>query len=164
MDADIIPHRGRVFHFYWPYTRYMVTNLCLAGFWFLFKVLNRTTVIGKENVGEGMNTLSSRIRSSPGSPTTGGASPSLKARTKVIPVCIDGMDRVLPVGRVLPRIFNTVFVYYGPAVDLSEFDGVPATRETAQAAIDKVFASIRRQQQMLARCRRYRERRLRKAS
>ncbi|MEK7743941.1 MAG: hypothetical protein AAB578_06100, partial [Elusimicrobiota bacterium] len=64
----------------------------------------------------------------------------------------------------LPRVFNTVFLYYGPAVDLSEFSGVEPSRETAQACIEKVFVSIHRQQRILARYRRYRRRLLERRS
>lgn len=84
----------------------------------------------------------------------------LKTRAKAIPVCMDGMDATLPVGRAIPRIGNTILLYYGKAVDLTEFYAEEPTRETAQAAIDKVFVSIRRQQLVLARYRRLRKRRL----
>lgn len=41
----------------WPVTSYLVTNITVTLFWFLFFVLNRTTVIGKRSVGEERNTL-----------------------------------------------------------------------------------------------------------
>ncbi len=220
----------------------MVTNLTVAAGWVFFRVLNRTVIIGKENVGEDMNTVllsnhqtmidgflvgfaaffpRSLVKPSllpwhpaahenffahpvlawlsdnwkcipvkPGRkdftalkrmeaclksgvmtvfpegtrsrdgrllpPRSGIGYVMLKTRAKAIPVCMDGMDATLPVGRAVPRIGNTILLYYGPPVDLSEFYAEEPTRETAQAAIDKVFVSIRRQQLILARYRRYR--------
>ena len=250
MNPYIIAHRGRIFLFFWPFTRYLVTQLTVALGWIVFKVLNKTVIIGHENVGEEMNTvlLSNHqtmidgflvgygayfpkslwkpsllpwhpaaqenfwfnpviawlsdnwkcipvkagrkdfgamkrmesclrhgvmtvfpegTRSRDGKlrpPRSGIGYVMLKTRPKAIPVCMDGMDAVLPVGSFLPRVFNTIFLYYGPAVDLSEFSGVEPSRETAQACIEKVFVSIHRQQKILFRYRRYRRRLLERRS
>src|SRR2546428_2709964 len=51
------PRRGRLFQLLWPFTSYLVTNVTVTLFWVLFFVLNRTTVIGRRNVGEERNTL-----------------------------------------------------------------------------------------------------------
>ncbi len=51
------PHRGRLFQLLWPVMSYLVTNVTVTLFWVLFFVLNRTTVIGRRNVGEERNTL-----------------------------------------------------------------------------------------------------------
>src|SRR6266508_3539726 len=51
------PKRGWFFQFYWPVTSYLVTNLTVTFFWVLFFVLNRTTVVGRKNVGGARNTL-----------------------------------------------------------------------------------------------------------
>src|SRR6266540_6188317 len=51
------PHRGRLFQLLWPVTSYLVTNVTVTLFWVLFFVLNRTTVIGRKNVGAERNTL-----------------------------------------------------------------------------------------------------------
>ncbi len=53
----LAPHRGRLFQVLWPIMSYLVTNLTVTLFWVLFFVLNRTTVIGRRNVGEERNTL-----------------------------------------------------------------------------------------------------------
>lgn len=242
IDPERIAHRGPVFHFFWPVTRYLVTNFCALLGVIFFKGLNRTIVIGRENVGEEPNTLllpnhQSMIdgllvgtavyfprsllkprlmpwlpaawenffqnpvirwfsdnwkcipvkpgrkdfgvmlrmeaclrngvmivfpegtRSRDGSllpPRTGIGLVMLKTRSKVIPVCMDGMDAVLPVGKFWPRVFKTVFLYYGEPVDVSEFYDKPVERETAQAAIDKVFARVHRLKAILTRYRRYR--------
>ncbi len=51
------PRRGRLFLLLWPFTSYLVTNVTVTLFWLLFFVLNRTTVIGRRNIGEEPNTL-----------------------------------------------------------------------------------------------------------
>ncbi len=69
----------------------------------------------------------------------------LATRPRVIPVAIDGMDRALPIGRFVPRIFKRIYVSYGPPVDCSEFFDRPRTRETAQLLVDRVMEAIRAQ-------------------
>jgi 1-acyl-sn-glycerol-3-phosphate acyltransferase len=81
----------------------------------------------------------------------------LKTRPRAVPVCMDGMSGLQPVGHFWPRVFRTILVYYGKPVDLSEFYDQPITRETAQAAIDKVFAEVGRLKRILQRYRRYRK-------
>ena len=51
------PRLGWLSQLVWPVTSYLVTNVTVTLFWFLFFVLNRTTVVGKPNVGEDPNTL-----------------------------------------------------------------------------------------------------------
>jgi 1-acyl-sn-glycerol-3-phosphate acyltransferase len=68
---------------------------------------------------------------------------ALSTRPRVIPVAIEGMNRVLPIGRVVPRIFKRICVSYGSSVDCSEFFGMPRTRETAQLLVDRVMQAIR---------------------
>jgi len=69
----------------------------------------------------------------------------LATRARVIPVTIEGMREVLPIGKSIPRIFKRITVTYGPPVDYTEFLAQPRTRETAQALIDRVMAAIRAQ-------------------
>jgi len=61
----------------------------------------------------------------------------------VVPVCIDGMDKVLPIGSSLPRFFKRIYIYFGRPLDLSEFKDRKTDRETAQEVIDKVMEAIR---------------------
>src|SRR6266567_4437763 len=75
----------------------------------------------------------------------------LAARPRVIPVAIDGMRAVLPIGRHLPRIFKRVAVSFGSPVDYTDLLAMPRTRETAQAVIDRVMAAIRAQHAELRR-------------
>ncbi len=66
----------------------------------------------------------------------------LATRAQVIPVAIDGMQEVLPVGCYVPRIFKRISVSYGPPVDYAEFLAMPRTRETAPALIDRVMEAM----------------------
>jgi len=75
----------------------------------------------------------------------------LATGARVIPVAIEGMREVLPIGRSVPRIFKRISVTYGPPVDYAEFLAQPRTRETAQALIDRVMAAIREQHAQLRR-------------
>jgi len=75
----------------------------------------------------------------------------LATRPKAVPVAIEGMREVLPIGRHLPRLFKRIYVYFGPPVDYSEFLDRPRSNETAQAVIDKVMAQVRIQQAELKR-------------
>lgn len=242
-DPNTIPHRGPLFHLFWPYTRYVVTNIFAMISVFFFEVLNRTVVIGRDNVGEEANTLllpnhqsmidgflvgyavwfprcllnpmllpwmpaayenffahplirwfSDNFKCIPVKPgrkdfgvmfrmeaclrkgvmivfpegtrtrdgrllppRSGIGYVMLRTGAKAVPVCMDGMDGVLPVGRFWPRVFRTILIYYGKPVDLSEFAGKPQV-DCAQPAIDKVFAEVRRMKRILERYRRYRRR------
>jgi len=73
----------------------------------------------------------------------------LATRARVIPVAIEGMREVLPIGSSVPRVFKRIRVTYGPPVDYAEFLAQPRTRETAQALIDRVMAAIRTQHDQL---------------
>jgi 1-acyl-sn-glycerol-3-phosphate acyltransferase len=73
----------------------------------------------------------------------------LATRARVIPVAIEGMRDVLPIGKYVPRIFKRIYVTYGPPVDYADFLTQPRTRETAQALIDRAMAVIRAQHKEL---------------
>ncbi len=75
----------------------------------------------------------------------------LATGARAIPVAIEGMQDVLPIGSYVPRIFRRISVTYGPPVDYGEFLALPRTRETAQALIDRVMAAIRVQHAELQR-------------
>ena len=229
--AGTAPRRGRLFRLLWPVTSYLVTNLTVTVFWVFFFVLNRTRVLGHENVGTERNTLllcnhqsmldsflvglgafyprsliqpnllpwnpaagenfyrtpilawladnwkciwvqpgrrdlhalhrmiqvlprgvmtlfPEGTRTRDGSVGRGQAGTGLlilATRARVIPVAIEGMREVLPIGSSVPRIFKRIRVTYGPPVDYADFLAQPRTRETAQALIDRVMAAIRAQ-------------------
>ncbi|MDH4044868.1 MAG: 1-acyl-sn-glycerol-3-phosphate acyltransferase [Gemmatimonadota bacterium] len=216
---------------FWPLTSYLVTNLTVAFLWVLFRVLNRTTVRGREHVGDERNTLlianhQSMIdsfliglavffpksllkphlmpwnpaavenffrgwllgwlsynwrcipvregrrdpralrrlsevlpkgvmilypegtRTRDGSVGPGKPGAGIVARTtgaRVIPVAIDGMRDVLPIGRSLPRIGKRIYVVYGPPLESPAMAGDSPTREEAQQLVDRALVAIREQ-------------------
>lgn len=67
----------------------------------------------------------------------------LSTRPKLIPVAIDGMQDVLPIGSVIPRVFKRIYVSYGEPIDYSEFRDQPRNTETAQAIVDKAMDQVR---------------------
>lgn len=77
----------------------------------------------------------------------------LENRPTVLPVTIEGMDEVLPVGRSLPRIGKRVYVYIGKPLDYSEFVGGARSKETAQKVVDKVMDRLRFQRRVIHRLR-----------
>lgn len=68
----------------------------------------------------------------------------LSTHPLVIPVAIDGMQEVLPIGAYMPRIGKRVYVSFGPPVDYSQFLDRPRDRETAQALVDRVMDEVKR--------------------
>jgi 1-acyl-sn-glycerol-3-phosphate acyltransferase len=69
----------------------------------------------------------------------------LATRPRVIPVAIDGMQDVLPIGTRMPRFGKRVYVSYGAPIDYAEFLAMPRTRETAEALMERVMNAIRTQ-------------------
>lgn len=222
---------GRLSNILWHVTSYFVSNLSATVSWIFFRLLNRTTYIGKKHVGSEPNTLllsnhqsmidsmpvalaafypkswlrpylvpwhpaarenffknkliawySSHTRCIPVRPgrrdvhalhkmidvlpkgaiilfpegtrsrtgnvedgRPGAGLVALATKPRIIPVAIDGMQEVLPIGKTIPRIGRRVYVKYGPPLDYSEFDDQPRTRDTAQALVDKVMVAIREQ-------------------
>ncbi len=67
----------------------------------------------------------------------------LATRPRVIPVAIEGMQEVLPIGHFVPRVFKRICGSYGPPVGYAEFVTLPRTRETAQALVDRIMKAIR---------------------
>ena len=75
---------------------------------------------------------------------TGVARLALAANIPVIPVAHWGAQRLLPYGKILPRVLprKTVRVLAGPPVDLSEFAGQPLTSPVLRAATDKIMSDV----------------------
>ncbi len=67
----------------------------------------------------------------------------LEVHPTVIPVRIEGMDRVLPIGARVPRIFQRIRVQYGEPLDFTEFYGRDKTKDVAQTIMDRVMESVR---------------------
>src|SRR5882762_1803183 len=86
----------------------------------------------------GMTVFPEGTRSRDGSVGPGRAGAGLlilAARPRVIPVAIDGMNGVLPIGCYVPRVFQRITVSFGRPLDYAEYVAEPRTRETAQALI-----------------------------
>lgn len=72
---------------------------------------------------------------------------ALSTGARVIPVAIDGMREVLPIGRWLPRIGKRITVVYGPPIAYEHptaGDDSPS-REDAQQLVDRAMEAIRAQ-------------------
>lgn len=67
----------------------------------------------------------------------------LLARPTVVPVRIDGMDEVLPVGARFPRIFKRITVRYGKPLDLSGFYDRRKSKESSEAVMERIMDAIR---------------------
>ena len=222
-------HRSLLFRLLWPVTQYFITSLSVTLSCIYFRLLNNTTVIGKENVPRRPNTLllsnhqtmidsflvglcayypvllirpslmpwnpaaeenfykntilawiadnwkcipirqgrkdlraifkvAEGLRTSPvtffpegtrsrteeiGRGRAGTGFLVMETWPAVVPVCIDGMDKVLPIGSSFPRFFKRIYISFGRPLDLSEFKRRKSNKETAQELIDKVMEAIR---------------------
>ena len=76
---------------------------------------------------------------------------ALTTKARVIPVAIEGMQDVLPIGRIVPRVFKRLYVSYGPAIEYDDLAVGEPTRDRAQQLVDRVMESISRQHQDLRR-------------
>jgi len=64
------------------------------------------------------------------------------SRCKVVPIYVQGMSDVLPVGTAWPRLLRRIEVNIGKPVLLDDLLGLPDSRETSQAIIDRVMSHI----------------------
>ncbi|MFO7588164.1 MAG: lysophospholipid acyltransferase family protein [Gemmatimonadota bacterium] len=71
----------------------------------------------------------------------------------IIPVTIEGMQDVLPIGSAWPMPFRRVTIVYGPPLDYREFVGRERTKLNAQAIVDRAIAVIRYQHDWVRRYR-----------
>ena len=78
----------------------------------------------------------------------------LETRPTVVPVTIEGMDRVLPVGKRFPRIGQRISIYFGRPVAYEDLQDLERSREVAQTIVDRVMSRVAFQQRVLARMRR----------
>ncbi len=75
----------------------------------------------------------------------------LQTRPYVVPITLDGLDRVLPIGSRLPRIGQRVSVYVGKPVPYEDLAAEGRSRESAQRIVDRVMERIAFQQRVLRR-------------
>lgn len=230
-------HRGPVFHFFWPLTRYLMAHVTVLVLGLVFYVLNRATVIGRRNVPRKRNTLllsnhQSMIDSFlvgtaayfgpatlkpyliPWNPAAeenffrnpfwawwadnwkcipvregrrdnralhrmiraskrgtmilfpegtrsrdgeirrgrpGAGLVILANHPQVVPVTVDGLHDVLPVGSRFPRFFKRIWLAFGRPIDYSQYIGQPRSKATAQAIVDDVVEVLRFQLEGLRR-------------
>lgn len=77
-----------------------------------------------------------------GKPRGGAGMLVLRTQATVIPVAIEGMQDVLPIGRRWPRFFRRIYVAFGPPMDYSDLAG-ERSKENAQAVADRVMEQVR---------------------
>jgi 1-acyl-sn-glycerol-3-phosphate acyltransferase len=64
------------------------------------------------------------------------------SRPLVIPVAIQGMDKVLPIGCSIPRIFQKIKIIYGEPLELSEYFDMEAGKTTSRMIVDRVMEEV----------------------
>ena len=64
---------------------------------------------------------------------------TLGTQPTVVPVTIDGMRDVLPIGSRFPRFGQRVVVHFGEPVDYEDLKDRPRSKETAQELVDRVI-------------------------
>jgi 1-acyl-sn-glycerol-3-phosphate acyltransferase len=104
----------------------------------LVEVLRRGVVILYP---EGTRTRDGSV--GPGRPGAGVV--ALTTGARVIPVAIDGMSEVLPIGRMIPRIGKRIHVVFGAPLELPATPTEAPSREAAQTLVDRAMAAIREQ-------------------
>jgi len=62
---------------------------------------------------------------------------------KIIPVLLQGTDRVLPRGSIWLRCFKEIIITYGSPLNFSSYHNLLNTKEVSQAIVDEVMKSIR---------------------
>ncbi len=60
----------------------------------------------------------------------------------VVPVSVKGTDRVIPVGKIMPRPGTRVEIRFGAPMDLSDEYEITNTKEASQKIIDRVMSAI----------------------
>jgi 1-acyl-sn-glycerol-3-phosphate acyltransferase len=67
----------------------------------------------------------------------------LLSKPHVVPVAIDGMDEILPVGAKFPRLFKRVTVRYGKPLDFSRLYRERKSKAVAEKIMEEVMDAIR---------------------
>ena len=80
----------------------------------------------------------------------------LQTRPQVVPITLEGLDRVLPIGSRLPRIGQRVSIYVGRPVPYDDLAAEGRSRKNAQQIVDRVMERIAFQQRVLRRLHRRR--------
>jgi len=61
---------------------------------------------------------------------------------KVIPVRLRGVDAILPIGTIFPRVGKRVTITYGAPIDLSDLYRLPDSVETSRQIVGRVMQEI----------------------
>jgi 1-acyl-sn-glycerol-3-phosphate acyltransferase len=69
----------------------------------------------------------------------------------VIPVTIEGMDQVLPIGARFPRLGKKVAIYFGRPINYADLENRERSREAAQEIVDRVMGRVSFQRRVLKR-------------
>ncbi len=77
----------------------------------------------------------------------------LQTRPCVIPVTIDGMNSILPIGARIPRVGKRLSIYFGKPIDYDDLAAQGISRETAQKIVDRAMERVSRQRRVIARVR-----------
>jgi len=64
------------------------------------------------------------------------------SRPVVLPIFIDGTQRVLPVGAMIPRFFKRLYVHIGKPVPLEDLYALPDTKDTARRIVERIMQHI----------------------
>jgi 1-acyl-sn-glycerol-3-phosphate acyltransferase len=64
------------------------------------------------------------------------------SRPLVIPVAIQGMDKVLPIGCVVPRIFQKIRIIYGEPLDLDDYFTMEPGKSTSRMIVERVMEEV----------------------
>lgn len=84
-----------------------------------------------------------RSRTGEVGPARGGAGMLvLMTRATVMPVAIEGIQDILPIGSRVPRVFRRMYIAFGPPIDYSDLMGV-RSKENAQLVVDRIMEQVR---------------------
>ena len=60
----------------------------------------------------------------------------------VIPVLVKGTEKLIPVGKIFPRIGAKIEIIFGPPINLEKEFGYPSVKESSEKVIEKVMKTI----------------------
>ena len=65
---------------------------------------------------------------------------------KIVPVVVEGTEKILAPGQIIPRVGKTCRIYYGKPVDLSGYYSEAPTHGLTQEMTDEIIATFRQMQ------------------
>jgi 1-acyl-sn-glycerol-3-phosphate acyltransferase len=73
---------------------------------------------------------------------TGVARMALEAQAPVVPVCVKGTDRVMPIGARVPRLTGRVEITYGAPLTFEQYHDRPKDRFVLRSVTDEIMYEI----------------------